>query len=321
MATAKTKPTKPAAPAKKAEGEPRHVKDAKYKSFSLQKKITQVGPSLPSAWAIFKQAVGMVRRHPKLFLGIAAWFGIINFVFVQGLTPGADLSNTESAISDLMNGNFGQIAAGFASFAYLVSAAGGSPDTSGSSYQLVWTIIVSLALIWTFRQLHAGRIPRIRDGFYQGMYPLIPTILVLLVIALQSIPMIIGTTLLSTVLANGIAATGIEVFVWTILCALLVMLSLYMMSSSVFALYIVGLPETTPMSALRSARQLSANRRWAVIRKALFLPFILLVVWGLIMVPLILLIPAIAVWIFFIITMINVVIAHSYYYALYRSLL
>lgn len=313
MATKKTK-TNP-------DKEPRQVKDAKYTSFSLQKKITQTGPELPSAWSIFKQSLSLIKRHYKLFLGIAAWYGFINFVFVQGFNPGADLGDVKTTFSDIVGGGWSQLATGAASFAYLVSASGGSPDTAGNSYQLVWILIVSLALIWTLRQLHAGVIVRVRDGFYQGMYPLIPFMLVLFVIGAQAIPMIIGGTLLTVVLGNGIATTGIEVFIWCFLFFLLTVLSLYMICSSMFALYIVGLPDSTPIAALRTARQLVANRRWLVLRKQLFLPFILLLLWGIIMIPLILLIPAVAVWIFFLVTTINVVIAHSYYYALYRSLL
>lgn len=313
MANKKTKTT--------STTEPRQIKDAKYKSFSLQKKITQTGPELPSAWSIFKGSIGLVKRNYKLFLGIAGWYALINFIFVQGLNPGADLGDVKTTLADILSGNWSQISTGAASFAYLVSASGGSPDTASSSYQLVWMVVVSLALIWTLRQLHASKVVRIRDGFYQGMYPFIPFILVLMVIGLQSIPMILGGTLLTIVLGNGIATTGIEIFIWCVLCFSLVVLSLYMICSSIFALYVVGLPDTTPMTALRSARQLSANRRWLVLRKLLFLPFILLILWGIVMIPLILLIPAVAVWIFFLTMAINVVIAHSYYYALYRSLL
>lgn len=299
----------------------RQVKDAAYKSFSLQKKITQTGPELPSAWSIFKGSIGLIKRNYKLFLGIAGWYALINFVFVQGLNPGADLGDVKTTLADIISGNWSQLSTGAASFAYLISASGGSPDSTSSSYQLVWMIVVSLALIWTIRQRYADKVVRIRDGFYQGMYPFIPFILVLMVIGLQSIPMIVGGTLLTIVMSNGIATTGVEVFIWCVLCFSLVVLSLYMICSSIFALYIVGLQDSTPMTALRSARQLSANRRWLVLRKLLFLPFILLVLWGIIMIPLILLIPAVAVWIFFLIMAVNVVVAHSYYYALYRSLL
>ena len=90
------------------------------------------------------------------------------------------------------------------------------------------------------------------------MYPLIPFILVLLVCCLQLLPLIIGSSLYSLVVSNGIAVQPIEKFVWALLFASLALLSLYMITSSLFALYISTLPDMTPMKALRSARELVA---------------------------------------------------------------
>ena len=67
----------------------------------------------------------------------------------------------------------------------------------------------------------------------------------------------------------------------------LALLSLYMICSSLFALYIVTLPNVTPMKALRSARQLVLHRRFLVLRKILFMPLALLVLGAIIMIPLI----------------------------------
>ncbi len=50
---------------------------------------------------------------------------------------------------------------------------------------------------------------------------------------------------------------------------LLAMLTLIYVKSSLFALYIVTLPDMTPMKALRSARELARYRRWTVLRKIL----------------------------------------------------
>jgi len=106
-----------------------------------------------------------------------------------------------------------------------------------------------------------------------------------------------------------------------VLFALLALLSLYMVSSSVFALYIVTLPDMTPMRALRSARDLVANRRWSVVRKIIIIPIIFLVLAAVIMIPVILFLTPIAPWMMFALFMIAIAIFHSYMYALYRALL
>jgi len=123
------------------------------------------------------------------------------------------------------------------------------------------------------------------------------------------------------VISNSIAVSGIEQFAWGLFFFMLALLSLYMLSSSLFALYIVTLPDMTPMKALRSARELVRNRRWIVLRKIIFLPLALLVLGGLVVIPVILIWAPAAQWIFFIGTMVALAITHSYMYSLYRELL
>jgi len=88
-----------------------------------------------------------------------------------------------------------------------------------------------------------------------------------------------------------------------------------------FALYIACQPDVAPLQALRSTKQLVMNRRWAIIRKVLFLPLILVIVNGIILLPFILVYAPAALWVFYVISMFNIMIIHSYYYTLYRSLL
>jgi hypothetical protein len=94
-----------------------------------------------------------------------------------------------------------------------------------------------------------------------------------------------------------------------------------MLSSSLFALYIVTLPDMTPLTALRSARQLVRYRRWTVLRKIFWLPVALLILAAVIMVPIIIWLTAIAQWVFFLLTMFSLVATHAYMYNLYRELL
>jgi hypothetical protein len=123
------------------------------------------------------------------------------------------------------------------------------------------------------------------------------------------------------VINNGIAIYAVEKILWALLFAGLALLTLYMLSSSVFALYIVTLPDMTPMKALRSARELVRYRRWTVLRKIICLPIILLLVALVIMLPVIILLTPLARWVFFILTMAALLAIHAYMYTLYRELL
>ena len=108
---------------------------------------------------------------------------------------------------------------------------------------------------------------------------------------------------------------------WGLLLLLLVIWSFYMITSSIFAIYIATLPDVRPMQALRSARGLVRHRRWLVMRKVLFMPLALLIIGIVVMLPVIFLLPVLAELIFFLLSMSALVLAHAYMYIFYRELI
>jgi hypothetical protein len=232
------------------------------------------------------------------------------------------VSTLKHTLDQASAGHIDALASGLSVFALLVGSAGNNSNPTAGAYQLFLALMASLAIIWALRQVLAGtKKVRIRDTYYRGMYPLVPFILVLIVIALQLVPLLVGSTVYSLVINNGIAVLTVEKLVWALLYAVLALLSFYMVSSSLFALYIVTLPDMTPLKALRSARELVRYRRWTVLRKILCLPIILLAVAAVIMLPIIVWLTALAQWVFFLLTMFSLVGVHAYMYVLYRELL
>lgn len=298
----------------------RRLKAPRYRSFRLHKRI-QHPVKLPGVFRLFGRSVLFLRVHWRVFGGIILVYGLLSILLVRGVGSGLDLSELKSIVQGSTQENAGQLFTGLTLFGFLVNSASTAEDPSTGIYQTILVVLMSLALIWALRQLQAGVKIGVRDAFYRGMYPLIPFILVLLVIGLQLLPLAIGSSLYGLVVANGIAVTAIEQLLWAVLFFMLALLSLYMVSSSIFALYIVTLPDMTPMKALRSARQLVLHRRWHVMRKVLFLPLAILVLAAVLIVPLILFVTPAAEAAFMLYSMVALAIAHSYLYALYRELL
>jgi hypothetical protein len=256
-----------------------------------------------------------------LFLGLALTYGVLNILLVRGFSSGANVSSLKHQLSQAASGNVGQLAVGFSVFVSLLASSGNSSSATAGAYQIFLGLVISLATIWVLRQVMAGERVRLRDAFYKGMYPLIPFIFVLLVVLLQTVPFLIGGGLYNLVVTNGIAVYTSEKLLWGLLFFVLTVISVYMLCSSLFALYIVTLPDMTPMKALRSARQLVRYRRPSVFRKLLFLPVALLVIAAAIMVPIIVFAAPIAPWVLFVLAMIGLIILHAYMYTLYRELL
>jgi hypothetical protein len=306
------------APAKVAAGS-RRVKPGKYQ-FKLKKQV-KYPQRLPSVWSITKTAALIFWRHRILLSGIIAIYGLLNLVLVQGLAGNTDVGSLKNNLNQVFTGHLGSLASSLSVFAVLIGSAGNGSSQTAGIYQFFLAVIGSMAVIWAIRQLLAGSRLRIRDAYYRGMYPLIPFILVLIVIGLQLLPLLIGSTLYSLVVGTGIAASGIEKAFWLLLFVVLTLWSLYMISASLFALYIVTLPDMTPLKALRSAKELVGLRRWTVLRKLLFLPVLLLVVAAIVMVPIIILLTPLAQWVFFVLTMFALLAVHLYCYTLYREML
>jgi hypothetical protein len=306
----------------KAQSQPartRRLKAPQYKSFRLHKRIKHP-EKLPGSFALLRQSMGLLRRHWRVFGGILLVYGLLNLLLVRGFGGSLDLQQLKISLQEIGD-DAGQLATGFTLFGLLLGSGGESGEPDAGIYQSTLLVLVSLALVWTLRQVMAGKKTGVREAFYRGMYPLVPFILVLLVIGLQLLPLAIGGGLYSMVVTSGIAVTVAEKALWALIFFLLALLSLYMVSSSIFGLYIVTLPDMTPMKALRSARQLVLHRRWAVMRKLFILPLALLILSALIIIPLILFVTFAAEAVFFAFSIVALALAHSYIYLLYRELL
>lgn len=302
----------------------RKLKLPKYKSFKLQKKIKYHQPKLSSALSVLKKSLKLLNLNKRIYLGILAINLLLLMLLVNNSRNGLDISGLKDSL-DSLNPNNGTSVLNIATlFGILVSSSSGSADTANSGagiYQSIIMIIISISAIWATRQLLAKQKIKVKDSFYKSMTPVIPFVLTLFVIGLQLIPMAIGSWLYSQLIVNGIAVNAIEIAVSSVFIFLLILLSSYMLISSIFAPFIVTLPNMTPMIALRSARQLVKHRRLLVLRKILFLPLFLLVAAAVIMLPFLVYLPAVAEFIFFVISSLGWILSIIYMYNLYRELL
>ncbi len=306
----------------KSKSSPRVRPTPTHRSFRLSNKRLKQHQPIAGVARLFKDAISVVGHNKKLFFGIAALNAVLALLFIQGLGSSFNIADFKQQIQEeLSSEDVNQFGVAVTLFGYLVGTASSSANQVGGAYQIILTVITSLAVIWAVRQIKSGERPSFRDSFYKGMYPLIPFMLILLVIGLQLIPILIGNIIFNTVLQNGLAVTILEQIVWFLLFLLLGLLSFYMIISSFFSLYIVTLPDMTPVKALRSARELVLHRRFSITLKVLALPVVLSLISALIFIPMIIIF-APAVQILFLLTSaFSLVFIHIYMYLLYRSLI
>lgn len=291
----------------------------KYRSFRLQKSLKPetTQKKLPGSYRLLWRSLKTLRQHWKLFLGIVAVYAVLNWALVHGFNITGNFQTVKGSL-----GSMSALSSSASLFLYMLGGNSDSSNVSAGSYQFVLVVVVSLAVIWALRQVFAGQAPkRVRDTFYKGMTPLVPFVLVGLVVLVQLLPLAIGIGLYGMVTGGGVAAAAAERLLWALLTIALSLVSLYLVTSSLFALYIVTLPDMTPMKALRSARDLVRYRRPQVLRRVLFLPVALLVVMIVLVMPFILVVPWLALWLFFALSSVSIAVMHTYMYSLYRELI
>lgn len=308
-------------PTQKPSSASRRVKTKPYQSFRLHKRVKQPRTKLSGSFWLLRTTIKHLWLHKKLFFGIVGVYLILTIVMVKGLGISVGTAELKNSLQEIFTGQGGMLLTGFTIFGVLLSSTSAASSDVASLYQTILVVMTSLALIWALRQSHAKVKTTTKEAFYKGMYPVVPFLLILLVIGLQLLPLLVASWLYAVVITGGIAVTAVEQIIWVNLILLLALLSLYMISSSVFGLYIVTLPDMTPLKALRSARELVRERRFMVMRKLLFLPVILLILGAIIMVPLIIVVTPIAEWAYFGLSMTVLAIVHGYTYSLYRELL
>jgi hypothetical protein len=296
-------------------------KKPEYKSFRFHKRIKHPSKPIPSWWVLLKKSIALIKANKKQIAVFALVYGLLNLLLVRGFSSPIDTEGLRESFNTLVGEESSAIATGFTSFGLLINASAQGSGEMAQIYQTFLLIVSSLSLIWLYRQQQAGNNVTMKMAFYRGMYPLIPFILVLLVIGLQLIPALIGNFLFTTVIESGIAVGGLEQFLWLLFFISTILLSLYMISSSAIALYIVTLPEMTPMIALRQARELVRHRRFSVLRKAIAMVLIIIALLFVVVLPIIFVAPVLAEWIFFALTVLGLPFAVGYMFSLYRELL
>src|SRR6476620_5024915 len=113
---------------------------------------------LPSGFRLLTDSYRLVANHWEVFGGILLLYGLLNLMLVGGLKGIGDLQNLKDSLNSIASGQANQWSTGLALFTFLVANGTGTTASGlASAYQAVALLIVSLALIWSCRQLYAGQ--------------------------------------------------------------------------------------------------------------------------------------------------------------------
>lgn len=295
-----------------------------YKSFRLTRTISPDKLKvLPTAVDLWKQTWAFLWKHRVKMLTFTFIYTLTYLIFVKGLNGfSLEVSSLKDELSSVASGNFGSIFTALSIYGSLLSSLVATPDASSNYFQAIILLTFSLAFIWLIRKLHGKNSnPSVKEAFYVGMRPLIPFLIVLFLMVLELLPAALGSFLMVTGQSTEVLAGSSGIIVLGALMVLTVTLSVYLLASSVFALYIVTLPKMTPVLAVRTSMNLLRIHKWRVLRKIIAF-YLLLTVSGFILVlPFIIWMAQYAEVAFFVMGCASFGVMHTYMYKLYRSMI
>lgn len=302
---------------KNTSGDTHRVRQATRKQRrQQQKKEAHAMAKLPSGIQLIRQVLGQWRQNYKLFAGIILIYLVLSIILASSLSSiSTNFSNIKTNF-----GSANSVIDGLGSLLTLASSSGAGNSTSGS-YQSVLIIIFSLVIIWALRKISAKEKIKLKQAFYCSTDQLIPFVLVILVIILQIVPVLLVSLILATVLSTIFASGSASTILLFLIVVPLMAWSIYMISASFFALYIVTLPDMQPRQALRSAKKLVAFRRWPILRRVLIFMIFIALLYCLVMLPLILYAEFLVVPVLLALNSLLIYLTHSYFYNLYKGLL
>lgn len=195
----------------------------------------------------------------------------------------------QEAGTELLGGDFTQV--GQAGLVFVVAASTGlnaSLTEAQQIYAVILVLLIWLTTVWLLRNRLAGHKVSLRDGLYNAGTPIVSTALVFGLIIIQLIP--VGLAALGYSLANnaGLLAGGFGAMFFWIAACLLGVLSLFWITSTLFAMIIVTIPGMYPLKAVKNAGDLVLGRRIKILLRWLWMVLSILVIWTVILIPTIL---------------------------------
>lgn len=286
------------------------------------------GKKLPGVLFLLKETNRFLMQEKWLYFKLAFLLALFTFLMVGGVSQLDFLGFKESTLQ-FFGGDFGAFGNSAALFVAAVTGSLAAPADPLQQF-LGWLIgfIFWLSFIWAARMRIAGNVVKARDALYNACAPLISSAVLVGIVALQLLPAA-GSLFLFTVLqTSGVIEGGVEVMLFSFAAALMFLLSSYWLAASLLSLVIVTLPGMYPWKALSSASELIIGQRWAVALRLAVLGVIILVIWGIVLLPALLLdgylrwdwLPLVPI-VFQLLTAISLVYGSIYVYKLYRSLL
>jgi hypothetical protein len=304
---------------------------ATHKSFTRTRKRDKIKVPKIEGYIAFPWYVLRVLWNRKwVYMRLVLVFAVLSVIFI-GTVQASNMSSINSVFDSATSGT-NIVGPVLKAVMTVGSSLGGALNANLTDVQYIYIsalyILALLTVIWLIRHQLAGKVVKLRDGLYSAGAPIAAEYILILIGIVQLIPLALATLLYVSATASGILDGGIETAMFSVALFLVVVLTLYFMTTTLFALFIASIPGTYPLKAYKAARRLVAGQRLRLLLRLLWMVIILLVAAFVVLVPIIIIANsiggagAIVIPIAYQLALISsIVYATAYAYLLYRRMI
>ncbi len=286
------------------------------KSASSQPQQTEPKP-IASSLSIARRAANAIWTYRMFFLRLSAVYWVVDYLFIQTLSQ-LKVGDISGSATDVATRTLN-------SFSTLITSAASSSSGPSQVYHLFFILLFSLATIWALQRIvwptpaKTGEL-KAKLAFYEGPAQLVPFMLITVLMVIQLLPLALVLYVYGLMTSGLILAPGWQQHVALVLLVVVGAGTLSWLGRTVVALYDVANFGKLPLEAYATAKQLVAGRKASVARKLILLPLLIFAAAGIVTIPLILIWPALARIVFYILIPFGIIAFHTCFYILYREL-
>ena len=233
----------------------------------------------------------VIFKNWKLFVPLMIFAVVFNILLVGLMSEDTYVQfqkTLEETNANMARGEMGNFAKSGLLLVSTVTTGGlsGGRGEAQTIFAVMSFLLIWLVTIYLLRFRMAGKKVKLRDGLYNACAPLISTFVVFVVAFIQALPIFVVIFTYSAAVQTDFLSTPFYALVYFIFAAAMLLLSGYLLSSTLMALVAVTAPGLYPVTALKTASDLMAGRRMRFIVRIIFMLLVLVVVWVVVMLPL-----------------------------------
>lgn len=309
----------------------RNRTEAAHKSFVRTRrrdkiKRPKIEGYIAFPWYVFR----MLWNRKWVYIRFIIAFFILSAIFI-GALQADNVTSINETIDSATSGS-SVIGPVMRAVVTVGSSIGGALNNNLSDVQYIYLsallILALLTVVWLLRHQLAGNKLKVRDGLYNAAAPIAAEYALLVVGIAQLLPVALTVLIYMSATTSGLLDGGIETAMFSVALLLVVVLTLYFMTTTLFAMFIATIPGTYPMKAYKAARHIVAGQRLRLLLRLLWMVVIVLVADFMVLVPFVIIVNSVgggnswAIPIAYqLVVIASIVYGTAYSYLLYRRMI